>query len=113
MSRWDIDPAGVRAVVTRTAGVAEAFQGQAETFATRLISAANASGSRLVGQALVDFAEHHRHAFSSAVDRTAKALGAAVAATNAYLEGDLEMAERAQRNAAGPGGGAGAGAYPR
>jgi hypothetical protein len=31
MSRWDIDPAGVRAVVTRTAGVAEAFQGQAET----------------------------------------------------------------------------------
>jgi hypothetical protein len=113
MPRWDIDPAGVRAVVTRTAAVAEAFQGQAETFGARLTSAANASGSRLVGQALVDFAEHHRHAFSAAVDRTAKVLGAAVAATNAYLEGDLEMAERAQRNAGGPGDGAGAGAYPR
>jgi Family of unknown function (DUF6507) len=99
MSRWDIDPAGVRSVVTRTAGVADAFQGQAETYAARLQSAANASGSQLVGQALVDFASHNQRAFAEVVERTTRVLGAAVAATNAYLAGDLEMAERAQRNA--------------
>jgi glycerol kinase len=99
MSRWDIDPAGVRSVVTRTAGVAEAFEGQAQTYAARLRSAAAASGSQLVGQALADFANHNQHAFAAAVGRTTRVLGAAVAATNAYLAGDLEMAERAQRNA--------------
>jgi hypothetical protein len=100
MPRWDIDPAGVRAVVTRTAGIAEAFEGQAATYATRLQSAANASGSQLVGQALVDFAGRNEHAFRDVVDRTVSVLGGAVAATNAYLAGDLQMAEQAQRNAA-------------
>ena len=102
MSRWDVDPAGVRSVVTRTAAVAEAFQEQAGTYAAHLRSAAEASGSQLVGQALVDFASHNQHAFQDLVGRTSRVLGGAVEATSAYLAGDLEMAERAQRHAAGP-----------
>ena len=103
MARWDIDPAGVRAVVTRTAAVADDFEAQAGAYAARLGSAVKASGSQLVGQALIDFASHNERAFADVVDRTSRVLGGAVAATRAYLAGDLEMAEQAQRNATAAG----------
>jgi hypothetical protein len=102
MSRWDIDPAGVRSVVTRTAAVAEAFEQQAGSYAAHLQGAAGACGSQLVGQGLADFAGHNQHAFAEVVGRTTRVLGGAVEATTAYLAGDLEMAERAQRNATRP-----------
>ena len=99
MSRWDIDPAGVRSVVSRTIDHAEGFERQARSYETALGSAVEASGSQIVGQALVDFATHNAPAFQFLVDRTSRVLEGAVDATRAYLNGDLAMAEHAQRNA--------------
>jgi hypothetical protein len=100
MSRWDIEPAGVRSVVTQTAERARQFQTDARSYESALQSAVSASGSQIVGQALVDFAGHNTEAFTFLVDRTSQVLTGAVDATTAYLDGDLAMAEHAQRNAA-------------
>jgi Family of unknown function (DUF6507) len=99
MSRWDIDPAGVRGVVSRTIDTAKGFEEQARSYEQALGGAAEASGSQIVGQALVDFAAHNQPAFQFLVDRTSRVLEGAVDATRAYLNGDLAMAEHAQRNA--------------
>lgn len=100
MSRWDIDPAGVRSVVSRTIDHAEGFERQARSYETTLGSAVEASGSQIVGQALVDFATHNAQAFQFLVDRTSRVVNGAIDATAAYLDGDLTMAGNAQRNAA-------------
>jgi hypothetical protein len=99
MPRWDIDPAGVRGVVTRTTGEARAFEGQATTYADKMQSAVTASGSQIVGQALVDFATYRQTAFSDLTSTTSRVLTGAVEATLAYMHGDLQMAETAQKNA--------------
>ena len=100
MSRWDIDPSGVRSVVSRTIDRAERFEEQARSYEQALGSAAQASGSQIVGQALVDFAAHNQPAFRFLVDRTSRVVNGAIDATAAYLDGDLTMAGTAQRNAA-------------
>jgi hypothetical protein len=100
VSRWDIDPSGVRSVVSRTVERAKGFEQQARSYESALEGAVQASGSQIVGQALVDFAGHNRQAFQFLVDRTARVLNGAADATVAYVEGDLAMAEHAQRNAA-------------
>jgi hypothetical protein len=100
VSRWDIDPAGVRSVVSRTIDRAEGFEGQARSYESALGSAVEASGSQIVGQALVDFATHNAQAFQFLVDRTSRVVNGAIDATAAYLDGDLTMAGNAQRNAA-------------
>ncbi len=101
MSRWDIDPAGVRSVVSRTIDRAKGFEREAKAYETALGSAVEASGSQIVGQALVDFATHNAQAFQFLVDRTSRVLNGAIDATAAYLDGDLTMAGTAQRNATG------------
>ncbi len=100
MSRWDIDPSGVRSVVSRTIDRAERFEEQARSYERALGSAAQASGSQIVGQALVDFGTHNAQAFQFLVDRTSRVVNGAIDATAAYLDGDLTMAGTAQRNAA-------------
>jgi hypothetical protein len=100
MSRWDIDPSGVRSVVSQTIDRAKGFEEQAKTYETALGGAAGASGSQIVAQALVDFAAHSAPSFRFLVDRTSRVLNAAIDATAAYLDGDLTMAGSAQRNAA-------------
>ena len=100
MSRWDIDPSGVRSVVSRTIDRAKGFEDQAKAYETALGGAVEASGSQIVGQALVDFATHNAQAFQFLVDRTSRVLNGAIDATAAYLDGDLTMAGNAQRNAA-------------
>jgi hypothetical protein len=99
MSRWDIDPAGVRSVVSRTVERAKEFERHGRSYEAALEGAVGASGSQIVGQALVDFAAHSQPAFQFLVDRTARVLEGAVDATKAYLNGDLAMADHAQRNA--------------
>jgi Family of unknown function (DUF6507) len=100
MSRWDIDPAGVRSVVSRTIDRAKGFEREAKAYETALGSAVEASGSQIVGQALVDFAASNAQAFQFLVDHTSRVLNGAIDATAAYLHGDLTMAGNAQRNAA-------------
>jgi hypothetical protein len=89
----------VRSVVTRTAARARHLETHARSFETALQSAVSASGSQIVGQALVDFAGHNAEAFRFIVDRTSRVLTGAVEATRAYLDGDLTMAQHAQRDA--------------
>jgi hypothetical protein len=101
MSRWDIDPAGVRSVVSRTVQQAKAFERHGKAYEAALEGAVAASGSQIVGQALVDFATHNAQAFQFLVDRTSRVLNGAIDATAAYLDGDLTMAGTAQRNATG------------
>jgi hypothetical protein len=100
VSRWDIDPAGVSSVVTRTGGVAQGFEGAASKYAGALEGAAGACGSEIVGAALAGFAESQQRPIESIVKRCGNVLTGAVEATKAYLAGDLEMAAEAQRNAA-------------
>lgn len=100
MTGWDIDPAGVRAVVTRTQSAGDGFATAAATYQTGARQAAANCDSPIVVQALAGFATHHEHTLPALMSRTYRALTGAVKATNAYLTGDLEMAERAQRHAA-------------
>ncbi len=99
MSKWDIDPAGVSGVVTRTGEAAKGFETAATSYGTALEGAAQACGSEIVAGALVGFAEHNVAPRKAVVQRTSQTLTAAVNATKAYLDGDLEMAQTAQANA--------------
>lgn len=102
MSDWDIDPKGVRTAVTKTIDVGDDFEKHAKTYRTNMLSSAKQSGSSIVSTALSDFHDHHKDAFSFMVKRTVNTLTAAVDATKAYLDGDLEMAQNAQDNAWDP-----------
>lgn len=99
MGRWDIDPGGVRGVLSKTQAAYEPLAEQAEDYLTSLKAAATATGSQIVAQALVGFATHHGATLTGIAQRTSRCFQGAVNATNAYLRGDEEMAARAQRNA--------------
>jgi hypothetical protein len=99
MTAWDIDPAGVNGVLNKTKGVAEDFDGQLKTVDTALTGGANNCGSQIVQQAISDYVESAQPDFKFVVFRTGQAMTAAVNATNAYVQGDLEMAANAQNTA--------------
>jgi hypothetical protein len=96
---WDIHPEGVNSVVTKTSETAKGLEGAAKSYTSALQSGANSSGSQIVAMAVQCFAEHHRTTFETLVNHTVSTLTAGVNATRAYLDGDLEMAAEAQRNA--------------
>jgi hypothetical protein len=98
MPRWDIDPEGVRRVVTRTAGVAEGLIDPVEAYSKHLQSAIEACGSPIVAQALFDFAAVKQSLLKDVISRTDAVMTAAAEATKAYVEGDLDMAQAAQAN---------------
>jgi Family of unknown function (DUF6507) len=64
-----------------------------------MVTAANNCESQLVGGAIAAFVQHHRNTLPSIMWRARNSLKGAVEATNAYNDGDLEMARQAQRNA--------------
>lgn len=102
MGAWDIDPAGVGGVVNKTKDVAEDFEGQLTAIDGALVGGAKNSGSGIVQQALSDYVDTSTPDIKFIVHRTGQTLTAAVNATNAYLEGDLQMAANAQRSATAP-----------
>ena len=99
---WDIEPAGVGGVVNRTKDVAEDFEGQLTAIDGALSGGANNSGSGIVQQAISDYVNSSTPDIKFVVYRTGQTLTAAVKATNAYIEGDLQMAADAQRSATAP-----------
>jgi hypothetical protein len=99
MVAWDIDPAGVSGVVNKTKDVAEDFEDQLTAIGTALTGGANNSGSGIIQQAISDYADTSAPDIKFIVHRTGQTLTAAVAATNAYIDGDLQMAAEAQRSA--------------
>jgi hypothetical protein len=111
MTSWDIDPAGVGGVLEKTQSVATGFQTHLTALGSALETAAPNTSSALVAGALGAFAEELRPQVESVVNLTVSAITGASKAVQAYAEGDLEMAARAQQNAASvstpdlPGGG--------
>lgn len=99
MSAWDIDPAGVNGIVLKTKGHADDFEDQLESIGAALQGGAEASASDLVASAVKGFVEHVTPDVKFVVHRSGAVLTAAIDATNAYVTGDLEMAENAQRSA--------------
>jgi Family of unknown function (DUF6507) len=97
--RWDIDPAGVRGVVTRTAERAGGFQGQYEAYLTNVNSAAQTSQSGVVSGAVGAFFTAHEQTMPNIAKQAGASLDGAVNATVHYLNGDNDMALTAQRNA--------------
>ncbi len=102
MTKWNLDPAGIKGVVERTGGEAKRFEGAAKTYGEALQGAAESSGSNLVASALAGFAEHHKPTLQAMAERAGRVLNGAVTATNAYLDGDLQMATNAQHDAVAP-----------
>lgn len=102
MSKWNLDPGGIKGVVERTGGEAKRFEGAAKTYGEALQGAAESSGSNLVASALAGFASHHKPTLEAMGERAARVLNGAVNATNAYLDGDLQMAANAQHQALSP-----------
>lgn len=117
MPSWDIDPAGVQGVLQRTQEVALGFEREFTAYQTAMQGAAENSASEIVALALVGFAEAKMPKLQFLVDRTGAALTGAASATNAYIQGDLEMAATAQASATaapdGSFGSAGAGPVPQ
>lgn len=100
MSKWDIQPAGVRRVLDQTATVANAFESLAANLATAIDGAGAESSSGIVVAALGEFAAGVKTDMTFMNTRTVNCLTAASKATTAYLQGDLEMAANAQSAAA-------------
>ncbi len=99
MTGWDIDPAGVRTVLGNTEAVAREFDGQMQTLNTGIEGAAAQSSSEIVASALAGFAESASADITFVFTRTGACLSGAAQATNAYLDGDFEMAANAQASA--------------
>ncbi|WP_059013500.1 DUF6507 family protein [Streptomyces specialis] len=110
MPDWDIDPQGVRDVLTSTAETAGRLEGWGTGYQESLRSAASSAGTLymggaerpeagLVGAALAEFAEKTQEDLQYIAARASASLNGALQATVEYLNGDMEMAERAQRNA--------------
>lgn len=95
MSAWDISPDGVRGVLTRTQGVAMEFEAQMAGLDAAVQGAGAECSSGIVGEAIAGFFASARSDIEFAFTRTGACLNAAAQATNAYLEGDLEMAGNA------------------
>ncbi|GAB1644200.1 DUF6507 family protein [Krasilnikovia sp. MM14-A1259] len=102
MTKWNLDPAGIRGVVERTGHQAERLEGAAKTYGEALQGAAESSGSNLVASALAGFAEHHKPTLEGMAQRAGRVLNGAVNATKAYMHGDLQMAANAQHAAVSP-----------
>lgn len=101
VSRWDISPAGVHAVLGRTQAVAGEFEEQMRRWHTALEGAMSQASSDLVAGALAGLAQAKQADIQFVFTRTAAAIHGAAQATQHYVQGDLEMAANAQATAAG------------
>jgi len=100
MSAWDIDPAGVSGVLDKTKSVAKGFETHLTAIGSAMESAAPNTSSQLVVAALGKFAEELKPEAEGVVNLTGSAMNGCSLAVKAYVEGDTEMAARAQANAA-------------
>ncbi|MBC9717856.1 hypothetical protein H9Y04_35525 [Streptomyces sp. TRM66268-LWL] len=108
MTGWDITPSGVDSVISlvrdsadkMNKGIAEygvGLNGAAQDAGT-LAESSDATGG-LVALALAQFAEHYEVDTVSMMLSAAASANGAIDATNAYINGDLEQAWNAQRQA--------------
>lgn len=96
MPGWDISPSGVHGVLGRAEGVAAEFDPRMGGMNADLGGAVGQSGSGLVAAALGGFDAARAGDIGFVFARTGAAMAGAARATDAYVEGDLEMAANAQ-----------------
>ncbi|TVL90452.1 DUF6507 family protein [Streptomyces sp. SAJ15] len=118
---WDIDPPGVRGVLLNTAEIIGQIEGEGKSLSALVESAAASSGTilgndvaregkpvvgdayanelGLVAVALAEYFKDRGVCLEYMVARSGRSLDGATGATTAYIDGDLEMAAEAQRNA--------------
>jgi hypothetical protein len=107
VTRYDIDASGVSTVVSKVGGHIAGDNGQGrgalseqlENFGTHVGEAATAAASTPIGTALQEFLAYVNPELAGMVERTVACIDGAVTATEAYIDGDLQMVETAQRNA--------------
>jgi len=109
---WDIHPAGVYGVLSKTGTAAKDMSDAGSAAQGNLEEAASAAGTLtdqygpytstagLVGSALSQFAEHWGRDLLYIAKRTSKSLHGADEATRYYMAGALEQAANAQQAAA-------------
>jgi hypothetical protein len=107
MSSWNIDPAGVRSVVTRVGGYVtdgngggDTLEHHAKDLGDHIEDAAVAAQSNPIGTALKEFVEHYAPTVKGMATKTGRCIEGAVEATRYYIKADLEMAAEAQRKTA-------------
>ncbi|MDA2809706.1 DUF6507 family protein [Nocardiopsis sp. RSe5-2] len=106
MSGWDIDPAGVSTVLNKVGevvgdGSGEGLSGSTNSGLTSLSEAMSASGSGVVSTAVSEFFDHISNLSQQMTSKTVRATVGCSQATQAYIDGDTEMAERAQSRIGG------------
>lgn len=101
MVSWDIDLASARSVVNRTSEEAANFADAARNLRDAAEGAQAASRSAVVGDALkAAYEDYAGLLIANAKDRAATACTSLSQALDAYQQADLDMAARAQANAA-------------
>lgn len=96
MARWDIDPNGVKGVLTKVGTHAEDLSTAANSVSTDVMNCGSAIGASIVTQALSDFATARSKELQDAGTRVSAAVTGTVNAVTAYEKGNLEMAKNAQ-----------------
>jgi Family of unknown function (DUF6507) len=94
---YDIEPAGVSRVLKSLQSPVEELQAAGKDIETNLPEAAHQSQSTLVVKALTAFMDYHARPLKEVGHLVQAAPKGAVDATRAYLDGDREMFDRAQR----------------
>lgn len=101
MSGWDIEPGGVKRVLTKVETHASDLGTASGDVATHIESCAQAVGSSIVTKALSDFATARTPELTALAKRMNSAMTGTVNATLDYMKGSLDMAANAQRAATG------------
>ncbi|QGN34627.1 DUF6507 family protein [Microlunatus sp. Gsoil 973] len=101
MSKYNISTTEVSATLKATSKAAEGFEKDLQPMSGHVSAAAGACGnSGAIVPALNGLFEHEKTALNSMSTHIKACLTGAAAATTAYVEGDLEMMQTYQKNAA-------------
>ncbi|MGW2746870.1 DUF6507 family protein [Streptomyces sp. NPDC001450] len=112
MTGWDIDPAGVYSVLSKTGTAAKNLSDAHSAMQDNLREAADAAGTLTsqygpytstageVGSALAQFLQHWSPDLLYIAKRASRSMHGADQATGEYVKGDLEQAANAQHTAA-------------
>ncbi|WP_159941377.1 MULTISPECIES: DUF6507 family protein [unclassified Nocardiopsis] len=105
MSKWNIQPGEVGAVLTNVAGYigeeggSDGLVGAMTSTESLLTAISEEANSAPVSMALGEFATHNFGLMGDMAGLTVSAVTGASEATTAYVNGNLEMAAEAQENA--------------
>ncbi|WP_268255409.1 DUF6507 family protein [Streptomyces thermodiastaticus] len=111
MTGWDITPSGVESILSLVGLAAEDLSKDIKGYGKSVEEAAQCAGTTSgpycgpapagpVGAAVANFVSDTQGQITFMAARIRKTMDGTVKATNAYVEGDLEMAARSQREAA-------------